>query len=528
MKELLTSSQRRVLIVLFILALIVFGYSLNFDFVLDDENQILNNERIHSLWSIPDAFTGSTMDALGAKKLGGIYYKPIMTCSYILLWAISGTSFPFHVFQLILHVFNAFLIQRFFLTFDQFKKNELFALILASVYLIHPINVETVVHIADLQDVLFTFFGLLALNLMTRSYWSNWTENFLLFGLLELSLLSKESGILSLLITGLYCGLFRKKKWPSWLGVALSVIALYLFLRIGVAELTHGANSSQMLRASLPVRLLSMPKVFAHYIEVFFFPKELTLVQDWVVSEFSAREFFIPLLVVGSFFSGFVFLAWRSQSPLTWFFLIWLILGMGAHSNLVAIDGSVADRWFYFPFIGLLGFLAQLWFQYESRFEKIRVHWKTSFVLLLFFLMGGRTFARTLDWESGMKLYQHDLALMPDSFYLANNVGVEYFRMGEIEIARAYFQRSTELFPQWVTNWTNLGAAYQRQGKLDQAELCFERSVKNGASALGYQNYANILSILGKKAELKEFLEKTAFRYFPENPILRSIYMKNF
>src|ERR1700748_522539 len=93
-----------------LLALAVFGYSIQFGFVLDDESQIVKNSIIHSISNIPAAFSGSTMDALGAKRMGGIYYKPMMTVSYILLWAMSHDGWVFHIYQMLIHVINSFLI----------------------------------------------------------------------------------------------------------------------------------------------------------------------------------------------------------------------------------------------------------------------------------------------------------------------------------------------------------------------------------------------------------------------------------
>ena len=125
-----------------------------------------------------------------------------------------------------------------------------------------------------------------------------------------------------------------------------------------------------------------------------------------------------------------------------------------------------------------------------------------------------------------MLLYRHDLDLMPDNFYLTNNVGVELFRVGDIATALGYFQKSTELFPGWTTSWNNLGAAHKKLGNLTEAEKCFRRSVQNGPYVGGYQNFALLLLELGKKAELRAFLEQVAFVSFPDNPILRDLYAR--
>lgn len=540
-----------VLFALALVALAVFGFSLKFGFVLDDESQIVNNFNIHSLSNILGAFSGSTMDSLGAKRMAGIYYKPIMTVSYILLWAISKEAWIFHLFQLLLHVLNAFLIFMLFGKIGKFSKNPpgpLFCFILALGFLVHPINVETVVYIADLQDVLFSFFGLLALNGLATYQGSILKGALCLGALLELSLLSKESGVLYLLITGLFCFFFEKEKTKLWAWAASGAAGVYLGLRVGVAQLIHGSNSSQMLRADIVDRVISMPKIFFHYMVTFLFPKDITLVQDWVVKDLSLSEFWLPLFaVVGLTVAAFHLLG-RTRNRVLLFFLCWFILGMGVHSNLVPLDGSVADRWFYFPMVGLLGVLGFYFYdnyadgswvgfngKHRSNFGKkskavnqgrIARNYGILFFVVSLTLLGwsARSFARTLDWETGLLLFKHDLALMPDNFYLVNNVGVELFRVGKTPEALEYFRRSTELFPGWTTSWTNLGSAHQKLGNHQEAEKCFLRSVENGTSAMGYQNYAISLLQLGKKSELKAFLEQKALVVFPDHPMFKDLY----
>ncbi|MEO5969190.1 MAG: hypothetical protein ABIQ95_04620 [Bdellovibrionia bacterium] len=533
------------LFVLLLLALAIFGFSLNFGFVLDDESQVVNNLYIHSLSNIFGAFTGSTMESLGAKRMAGVYYKPLMTVSYILLWAISHEAWIFHAFQLILHVLNSFLVFLFFVNIGKFSKfsfNPLLGFFAAVGFLVHPVNVEAVVYIADLQDILYSFFGLLALNFVASYQGSRFKTALYLGILLECALLSKESGVLYLLITGCFCAYFDRRKLKLWAYAVLGAGALYMSLRLGLADLNHGGTSSQMLRADLIDRLISVPKIFFHYFVTFIFPKELALVQDWVVKDFSISDFWLPLCVVLILLAAGKSLLRKRRDPIIFFFLAWFILGMGAHSNLVPLDGTVADRWFYFPLVGLLGVMGFYFNEVihtngfpknrklgklNNKYEKSRARNQGISILvasIILLVWSGRSFARTLDWKTALLLYQHDLKLLPDSFYLQNNVGVELFRIGDTTGALGYFQRSTELFPGWNVSWTNLGSAHEKLGNIEEAERCFKRSVDNGPSTLGYQNYASLLLKLDKKAELKTFMEEHALPNFPDNPIFKEFY----
>ena len=111
------------------LALVVIGLALyascfTHPFVWDDEEQILANNSITSLSNIPEFFLGSTFNSGGSANLTGLYYKPILTTSYALLYSFFGTNpFGYHVFQVLLHISNALLLFYFLRNF--FHQNVL-------------------------------------------------------------------------------------------------------------------------------------------------------------------------------------------------------------------------------------------------------------------------------------------------------------------------------------------------------------------------------------------------------------------
>ncbi|MBK9323905.1 MAG: hypothetical protein IPM97_13350 [Bdellovibrionaceae bacterium] len=105
-------------------ALLGFGLyasSFHYGFILDDEFQILSNPQVQGLSQIFLNFTNSTMARVdGTESVGGVYYKPVMMIFYNLLWNGGGGSpVVFHVFQLMVHILNSFLVfvlfQKFFL-----------------------------------------------------------------------------------------------------------------------------------------------------------------------------------------------------------------------------------------------------------------------------------------------------------------------------------------------------------------------------------------------------------------------------
>ena len=148
-----------------ILGLIVFFNGLFNGFVGDDGGQLVDNIAVHSLQNIPQFFFGGTFNN-GNGSIIGLYYKPLLLTTYSILYSFFGTNSFYHFFQLVLHISNAILV---FLLFTRFFKKGL-ALVLSLLFLVHPINADTVDYIANLQDTMFTFLDYL---LHISPYFSN-------------------------------------------------------------------------------------------------------------------------------------------------------------------------------------------------------------------------------------------------------------------------------------------------------------------------------------------------------------------
>ena len=160
------------------LATLLYFKTLDYGFFLDDVSQIINNPLVHDLSNWYLHFKFSTMASGDAtNSIGGVYYKPLMMITYSFLWNIGhGETFPFRVFQLSLHALNSYLVFQLFK--HLFSKNSVaYAFIAGLIFLCHPINSEAVLFIPDLQEPLYTFFGILGLLTVIRA---NKSETFLL------------------------------------------------------------------------------------------------------------------------------------------------------------------------------------------------------------------------------------------------------------------------------------------------------------------------------------------------------------
>src|SRR5690349_8265942 len=94
-----------------IIGLLVYCNALFNGFVGDDNGQIVDNKLIHSLANLPLFFHGSTFYLQQVGQTAGVYYRPMLSTMFALIYALSGPNpFFFHLIQLLLHIVNCILI----------------------------------------------------------------------------------------------------------------------------------------------------------------------------------------------------------------------------------------------------------------------------------------------------------------------------------------------------------------------------------------------------------------------------------
>ena len=503
--------------IVFVVGLLVYGASLFNGFVWDDEEQVVNNMAIRSLANIPYLFTQSTFNTGGAAGMSGMYYKPMMPFFFTLIYQFSGlNAWGYHLVQVLIHLVNVYLI---YLILNKFAKPHLAALA-GLLFLVHPGNVESVAYISGLQDVLFMFFGLLAFYWVIKKSQLVEKDWLIIFVFLLLSILSKETGILFLLLLPVYFWFYKKEAIKTYLMFLSLLVSLYLILRFGLAGVGLNENKlSPIMLASFPERLLTLPKIVFYYLRLFFWPWSLAISQHWVVKQSSWSEFFLPLLVDAIFFLGLLIAAIKQRSRAIWFFAFLLLFGLGIHTQLIPLDMTVSERWLYFPLFALLAIVAIL-------IDKKNINSQIAIlvVLILVLIFSARSFLRVLDWQSGLTLYLKDEPRAAGNFDFENNLGVYLYRAGEYKRAQQHYLKSTQIAPHWWTNWNNLGVTYQVQGEPALAKQAYLRAIKNGDYYLAYENYATLLFKQKRYLELKKFLEKQALPRFPYNQSLNQIY----
>lgn len=497
-------------LIIIVLGILIYAHSIGNAFIGDDNPQIVENPMLHSLDNIGSFFTSSTFDNGGA--LTGVYYKPLMTTSFAVIYSLFGANpTPFHIFQIAIHILNAILVFYIFKYF--FSKN--LSLFLALIFLVSPINSEAVLYIAALQDTLFLFFGLISLITLqkTKSEWAVILSALFLF----LALLSKETAILFVPITLIFSWFYQRKRLIFLVPAAALVTVIYGYMKFKAVGLFPSSVYSPAPIAHLPVaeRLLNIPSLIWFYLHVFFFPIHLASSYHFYITGLDFTRFFLPLILSIIFFGGLFFLGFRlkdkSIEKVFWFFLIWFILSLGLHLQIFPLDQTAAERWFYLPSVGILGFLGALIANFHLKNQKLVL----AAAIVIIGILSLRTFVRTLDWKDEFTLDSHDIQYSKEAYELEGVLAYLYLQQGKTDEALAHAQRSVQLFP-YITNYNNLGLAYLQKGDIPNAEAAYKKAIALAPYYLPYQNLSGLLMAYGDPKEAEQFNEKALAR-FPNN-----------
>ncbi len=510
-KNLSLTTTKAFAIFIIIGSLIFFNGLFN-SFVGDDTSQIVNNKSVHSLTNIQSSFTGSTFYG-GGGQTDGVYYKPLLSALYMFIYSVSGPNpFPFHLFQVALHIVNSFMV---FLLLKHFFKRPL-SFILSLVFLVHPMNSEAVFYISAAQEVLFFFFGISAIKIFTDS---TSKKSLIPIGLLLLaSIFSKETGIIFFFVLLAYSYLFRRKRFYSIAALSSVLFVIYLFLRVNAVGILNKSTSSPISNASLWERILNMPAILFYYVKTFFFPLNIAYSQHWINTKITMNSFLIPLVFCFLFIVltlSFLVILYKKRSKYlkTYiFFFLWFFLGIGLLMQIFPLDVIVADRLFYLPMVGIFGMTASIVEGFNFNIMNRKILFITLSLILLF---SWRTIVRSFDWRDNMTLAIHDNKVS-QSYVLENTIGFELIKKGKPKDGAEYIKRSIELYP-YFTNYNNLGLAYLHLREYDKAKEAYLRGLDFGDYYLLYENLAELALVHGDVKENIGFIENVSLRKFPQN-----------
>lgn len=523
-------TDSKIILIIVFLGFVVFANGLFNGFVADDLPLIVMNPKSHSIVNLSDFFRGSIYFDSSDAPLQGLYYKPLLLTTISLSNTIFGVhALPLHVLQISIHILNSALV---FYLFKHFFDKRL-AIFLSMIFLVHPINSESVFYIAAIQENLFFSFGISALLILVykmRGYYLTVLAPFLLL----LSLLSKETGGLFFIMIITYILLFEKTEKVKKLIIYVVPILIYLLMRfMAVGVLTAHSQASPIAYSSFTERMLNVPSLISFYLIKFIYPKDLVMSYTEVIKYINLYNFYAPLILIILFISVFLCLGiyfWikkPNKKYIYLFFSLWIIFGILLHIQIIPLDMSASERWMYFPIVGFLGLIGLVGSSVKIKSDIVK---KGIFVFAIFILilLSIRTFYRSFDWRDNYTLAKHDLRINPNDYLLNGNLGYELYQRGDRLGAQTHLEKSVKIYPKAINNYNNLCTVYFTNGidnnnndLKEKGISCYIDMSKSFDSPYIYTRLIKILLIEEDKQRAIEYLNEGLIRY-PTNKELLS------
>jgi tetratricopeptide (TPR) repeat protein len=240
---------------------------------------------------------------------------------------------------------------------------------------------------------------------------------------------------------------------------------------------------------------MSIPAIIFYYIKTFFYSKNLAAAHTWTIRSIQINTFFTPLLFDVLFFLILFLICFpvikKKNRMLGIFFIVWFILGLTIHLQLFPIDMTVADRFFYFPIIGLLAliglFLDNLKLSRSGRYVSI------GLAVVILTSLAIRTFIRNTNWYNQTTIVTHDERVENNDYLLELLMSTDLIQHGKFVEALPYAKKAVALYPQSWIAWGNVGLVYHSQNDYKRAKQAYLQSLSIANYYLAYENLALLL-----------------------------------
>ena len=446
-------------------------------------------------------------------------FRPITALYSAVSFLFFGENpFFYHLVQLIIHIANALLL--FKIAKKLLQKN--IAFFLSLIFLIHPINVEAVSYIGSFNSPLFLLLGLLALLISTSEKIR--LSMFTIICLILLSIFSKETGILFVVIIPLFQYLFKKKYLKLSFLISAVTIGLYLTIKLLMSSQLSPAYPAPIAELPIIQRFYTIPAVIFYYIKTFFLPIDLAIYQRWVITSPSFLKFYLPLIFDLAFFTMLVaigrhlFKKDKHIFQVYIFFFVWFLIGLLLHSQIIPLNLTVADHWFYFPLIGICGLVGTLIQAFLPSNRRLRT-FLIICLIAIFAAFSVRTIIRNRDWSNNLELFEHD-SRVEDNYILEDFLGSEYFYRNEYDHALKHYHRSLRMEPHEGI-FLSMATVYKYNGNFKKSEIFYTKAIQYHKKFQldSYQNLSALQVINDTPEQAQETIKK-ALKQFPKDGLL--------
>jgi Tfp pilus assembly protein PilF len=457
------------------------------------------------------------------------YWHPLSWLSHMLDVELFGLDpGPHHLSNVALHLANVLLL---FFLLTRLTGSPWRCGLVAGLFAVHPINVESVAWVAERKNVLSTCFWLLTVHAyVTYAQKPGGLRYGILTGVFTLGLMAKPMmvtlpGVLLLLD---YWPLGRLRLGsgghvPGGAGrdgstpavprrrvelvmekIPLLVLAL-LASYLTMDSLRHAGSVISFEAVPLALRLQNALGAYLAYIGTIFFPSRLAVFYPYPAAIPLWQTGIAALLLIGmTVWAGFE-MKKRPYLIVGW---LWFLGTLVPVSGLLQVGlwPAMADRWAYIPAIGL--FLVATWIGHEQLQRWRGQGARYAAAALAIVIVAGLALVaqrQTAVWGNSVALFESALANTDNNYVAHNNLGAELYRQERTQEALFHFHESARIYPEYYLVHYNIGIDFFRQQRFEEAETWFSKALTlRPRFGGGQKNMAGLKLKLGKIREALE------------------------
>lgn len=473
----------------------VFGTVADFGFVNFDDPLYFHDNRFMRMGLTQESIAWAFTDGIATTG----YWAPLTLISLLVdsqIYKLNAGGY--HVTNLWLHIVNSLLLYYFFrrTTGDIWP-----AALVALLFAIHPLHVESVAWITERKDVLSTLFWLLTMltyyhYVRTPGTW-RYLAVLIIFmaGIMAKPMLVTLPVVLLLLDywpLGRLSGKLASDRPVPPAGPLRLVVEKIPFLLIALAaglvayffQKKIGAVAS-LTDISLATRITNTLVAYTGYIRDTVWPVELAVLYPHPGELPVWMPVFSALVLLGITILAFRSAARRPFLVVGW---LWYLITLAPVSGIVVIGPhATADRYTYVPLIGLFIMIAWAAQVLSGRGKAVRVGLATMAVASLTAL-GVQARSQTMTWENSVTLFEHALKVTRQNETAHLNLGSAYSDQGRSTEALIQYQKALQFNPASARAHMNIGNLRLKAGDIDAALRAFDTAMQIDPQLPGMYN----------------------------------------
>jgi tetratricopeptide (TPR) repeat protein len=483
---------------------------------MDDYPSIVDNPTIRSIGAswFPPRDSAATVSG-----------RPLLNVSLALNHSLSGTEvWSYHALNLLIHVLAGCalygVVHRTLLLpslATRFGADAWWlALAVALLWVIHPIQTESVTYIVQRAESLVGLFYLLAFYFFIRSAtsphrlaWSAAAFVSSLCGMATKEVMSTAPLLLLLYDRFFLAGSWRET-WRMRSRMHLAFASGWLLLALLIAASGWRGGSVGVESITPATYALTQTYAVVTYLKLALAPVNLVfdygVLQGMTFNQI-APYFFTFLLLVAA--AAVTVLRWPK---LGYCCLVFFVVLAPTSTVIPVATQTMAEHRMYLPLAGVMALVVVL--------VHLRLGRPARWLFVgLAIMLGFASYDRNALYRSSLALWQDTVAKRPDNARAYYTIGLIHQQAGRDSEAEAAYERSLQLDPTRGEAATNLGQVQRQLGKIDEAEATLTaalRSSKDAGRAVVLNNLADIILIRpGREAEAVERLQE-AVRLDPD------------